>query len=93
MKVAGAEKNEVASFPRGASVRNIENASRLAVLLSQGAKKGERKWSLMQLAYNFTRILNILGLDRFLECCKQLQEALLALFFTAVTANRSSFMK
>ncbi|MGJ5177032.1 IS1182 family transposase [Bradyrhizobium oligotrophicum] len=36
--------------------------------LVRGFDKVRGEWSLMALCYNFTRLLNILGLDRFLVC-------------------------
>lgn len=40
-------------------------------LLVRGLDKVRGEWSLMALAYNFTRVLNILGLERFKEICAQ----------------------
>ena len=39
--------------------------------LVRGLKKVRGEWSLMALAYNFTRVLNILGLQVFRDCCAQ----------------------
>jgi transposase len=36
--------------------------------LVRGFKKVRGEWSLMALCYNFTRVLNILGIDRFTAC-------------------------
>ena len=36
--------------------------------LVRGFKKVRGEWSLMALCYNFTRVLNILGFDRFVAC-------------------------
>lgn len=37
--------------------------------LVRGLRKVRGEWSLMALAYNFTRALNILGLQAFRDCC------------------------
>lgn len=39
--------------------------------LLRGLVKVRGEWSLMALAYNFTRVLNILGLQAFRDCCAQ----------------------
>jgi transposase len=39
--------------------------------LLRGLAKVRGEWSLMALAYNFTRVLNILGLQAFRDCCAQ----------------------
>jgi hypothetical protein len=36
--------------------------------LVRGFNKVRGEWSLMALCYNFTRLLNILGIERFLAC-------------------------
>ena len=36
--------------------------------LVRGFEKVRGEWSLMALCYNFTRVLNILGFDRFVAC-------------------------
>jgi hypothetical protein len=36
--------------------------------LVRGFNKVRGEWSLMALCYNFTRVLNILGFERFLAC-------------------------
>lgn len=40
--------------------------------LVRGLEKVRGEWSLMALAYNFTRVLNLLGLERFKEICRQM---------------------
>ncbi|MGZ5569327.1 MAG: hypothetical protein ACXWKG_20130, partial [Limisphaerales bacterium] len=37
-------------------------------LLVRGFDKVRGEWSLMALCYNFTRVLNILGFERFVAC-------------------------
>jgi len=44
--------------------------------LVRGLEKVRGEWSLMALAYNFTRVLNLLGPERFREICRQLVHAL-----------------
>ncbi len=39
--------------------------------LLRGFNKVRGEWSLMALCYNFTRVLNILGFDRFMACTSQ----------------------
>lgn len=39
--------------------------------LVRGFDKVRGEWSLMALCYNFTRVLNILGFDRFVACMRQ----------------------
>jgi transposase len=39
--------------------------------LLRGLEKVRGEWSLMALAYNFTRVLNILGINRFMDYCAQ----------------------
>ena len=41
--------------------------------LVRGMEKVTGEWSLMALSYNLTRVLNILGMDKFLECCHEYQ--------------------
>lgn len=38
----------------------------------RGLAKVRGEWSLMALCYNFTRVLNILGLDRFIKLCRHM---------------------
>jgi hypothetical protein len=40
----------------------------------RGLKKVRGEWSLMALCYNFTRVLNILGLERFTKLCRNMAE-------------------
>ena len=40
--------------------------------LVRGFNKVRGEWSLMALCYNFTRVLNILGFERFVACVKAL---------------------
>jgi hypothetical protein len=40
----------------------------------RGLKKVRGEWSLMALCYNFTRVLNILGLERFTKLCRKMAE-------------------
>ena len=44
--------------------------------LVRGLEKVRGEWSLMALAYNFTRVMNLLGPERFREICRQLAEVL-----------------
>lgn len=83
MEAAGAEKMKLRASLVEHPFGTLKMRAGWQHFLVRGLKKVKGEWSLMQLAYNFTRVLNILGLDRFLKCCKQLQEALLALFFYA----------
>ncbi len=39
--------------------------------LVRGLEKVRGEWSLMALAYNFTRVLNIVGIDQFMAFCAQ----------------------
>ena len=41
--------------------------------LVRGLEKVTGEWSLMALSYNLTRVLNILGMDKFMECCRESQ--------------------
>lgn len=81
METAGTEKMKLRASLVEHPFGTLKMRAGWQHFLVRGLKKVKGEWSLMQLAYNFTRVLNILGLDRFLKCCKQLQEALLALFF------------
>ena len=38
--------------------------------LVRGLGKVRGEWSLMALGYNFTRVLNLMGIKRFIECCR-----------------------
>ena len=40
--------------------------------LLRGFDKVRGEWSLMALCYNFTRVLNILGIERFVACLAEL---------------------
>ena len=52
--------------------------------LVRGFEKVRGEWSLMALCYNFTRVLNIIGFDRFIA---YLAERMLLFFLTALGAN------
>lgn len=78
MKAAGAEEMKLRASLVEHPFGTLKMRAGWQHFLVRGLKKVKGEWSLMQLAYNFTRVLNILGLDRFLKYCKQLQEALLA---------------
>ena len=41
--------------------------------LLRGKEKVRAEWSLMALGYNMTRVLSIIGLDLFIECCQKQQ--------------------
>ena len=81
MKTAGAEEIKLRVSLVEHPFGTLKMRSGWQHFLVRGLKKVKGEWSLTQLAYNFTRVLNILGLGRFLTCYKQLQKALLALFF------------
>ena len=52
--------------------------------LVRGFNKVRGEWNLMALCYNFTRVLNILGFERFMACIeKALQSLTRALMATA----------
>jgi len=51
--------------------------------LVRGFDKVRGEWSLMALCYNFTRVLNILGYERFAACMAKLFRALLRALRTA----------
>jgi len=48
--------------------------------LVRGFKKVRGEWAMMMLAYNFTRVLNILGMDQFLVLCELYAQALYRYF-------------
>ena len=39
--------------------------------LVRGLEKVRGEWSLMALVYNFTRVLNIIGIEQFMAYCAQ----------------------
>ncbi len=47
--------------------------------LVRGLEKVRGEWSLMAWAYNFSRVLNLLGLERFREICRRLAELLVCI--------------
>src|SRR3984957_19342257 len=51
--------------------------------LVRGFNKVRGEWSLMALCYNFTRVLNILGFERFAVCMEKLFGALLRALWAA----------
>ena len=58
--------------------------------LVRGFDKVRGEWSLMALCYNFTRVLNILGFDRFIAYLAQIAQSLLLLLqaFTIQALSR-----
>ena len=42
--------------------------------LVRGLKKVRGEWSIMVMGYNFTRVLNIIGLKGFMDYCAQRKE-------------------
>jgi transposase len=60
--------------------------------LLRGFDKVRGEWSLMALCYNFSRLLSILGLDRFLAClaknCHQIANWLLQMLLFATTIRQ-----
>ena len=62
-----AQANDAASFRhRRASVRHLKCRAGYRHFLVRGFNKVRGEWSLMALCYNFTRVLNILGFERFI---------------------------
>jgi transposase len=59
--------------------------------LLRGFDKVRGEWSLMALCYNFSRVLSILGIDRFLAClaknCRQIANWLLQMLLFATTVR------
>lgn len=53
--------------------------------LVRGLQKVRGEWSLMAWAYNFTRVLNIMGLDAFKRRCAERLVAFLAAYIRSVT--------
>jgi transposase len=61
--------------------------------LVRGFNKVRGEWSLMALCYNFTRVLNILGLDGFTaQLANRLAEQSIVLLWSAPAAARSAFL-
>src|SRR5260370_14701900 len=58
--------------------------------LVRGVEKVRGEWSLMALCYNFTRVLNILGLDRFIACLRKRRADFLRLPLLASTMGPAS---
>ena len=66
-----AERSAAVEHPFG----TIKNRAGWGHFLLRGLEKVTGEWSLMALCYNFTRVLNILGMDEFKRVCEQIARA------------------
>ena len=61
--------------------------------LVRGFNKVRGEWNLMALCYNFTRVLNILGFERFMACIAKALRSLLRALTVAASCIQPSFEK
>jgi len=52
----------------------LKHRARMHHFLMRGLEKCRGEFSLMTLAYNFTRVLNVLGVDKLRDYCVQRSE-------------------
>lgn len=67
-----AQRGELVEHPFG----TLKRRAGWDHFLVRGLEKVRGEWSLMAWAYNFSRVLNLLGLERFREICRRLAELL-----------------
>lgn len=67
-----AQRSELVEHPFG----TLKRRAGWDHFLVRGMEKVRGEWSLMALAYNFSRVLNLLGIEQFLAICRQLAELL-----------------
>jgi len=65
-----AQRGELVEHPFG----TLKRRAGWDHFLVRGLEKVRGEWSLMAWAYNFSRVLNLLGLERFREICQRLAE-------------------
>ena len=70
-----AQRGELVEHPFG----TLKRRAGWDHFLVRGLEKVRGEWSLMAWAYNFSRVLNLLGLERFLEICRRLAELLMCI--------------
>ncbi len=70
-----AQRSELVEHPFG----TLKRQAGWDHFLVRGLEKVRGEWSLMAWAYNFNRVLNLLGVERFREFCQRLTELLLCI--------------